>query len=70
VVVTGQTDIRGPGGAQAFANSMVYVADSNTGKVAAYAIPWDRNLAAQGAPQVGTFVRMGMFQGRKAAIRR
>ena len=70
VMVSGQSDIRGPGGQQAFANSILYVTDSNTGMVAAYAIPWDRNLAAQGAPQQGTFARIGLFQGRKAAIRR
>jgi hypothetical protein len=70
VMVTGQSDIRGPAGQQAFANSILYIADSNTGKVAAYSIPWDRNLAAQAAPQQGAFVRLGLFQGRKAAIRR
>lgn len=70
VMVAGASEIRGPGGQSTFANSIVYVADSNTGRVAAYAIPWDRNLAAQVAPQQSTFVRLGMFQGRKAAIRR
>jgi hypothetical protein len=70
VMVAGQSEIRGPGGQATFANSILYVADSNTGRVAAYAIPWDRNLSAQGAPQQSTFVRLGMFQGRKAAIRK
>lgn len=70
VMVAGQSDIRGPGGQSTFANSILYVADSNSGMVAAYAIPWDRNLAAQGAPQQATFARLGLFQGRKAAIRK
>jgi hypothetical protein len=70
VMVTGQSDVRGPGGQATFANSIVYVADSNTGRVGAYAIPWDRNSYAQGAPQKATFLPLAVFPGRKAAIRK
>ena len=64
----GQTEVRA--GQATFGNSIVYVADSNTGRVGAYAIPWDRNMSAQGAPQQSNFVRLGMFPARKAAIRK
>jgi hypothetical protein len=70
VMVAGQCEIRGPGGQSTFANSILYVADSNTGRIAAYTIPWDRTLAAQNAPQAGTFGRLGVFTGRNAAIRK
>ena len=45
-----------------FASSVVYVADANSGRFAAFGVPWNRNYANSGRPQSGimTVVTRGM----------
>jgi hypothetical protein len=48
------------------ANSVVYVADGNSGNVAAYGVPWDPTKA--GAPQTGKFVLIAKAPGRTVPV--
>jgi hypothetical protein len=51
------------------ASSIVYVADANTGNVAAYTILWNRTAARSGANQVGGFHVLGTGKGRTFELR-
>jgi hypothetical protein len=48
---------------------VVYVAEVTSGRVAAYAVPWDPTSAASPRGYVGTFVPLDIFDARAAAIR-
>jgi hypothetical protein len=49
-IVTGNAAFRPGGGQVQPGNSIVYVAELTSGKLAAYAVPWPRNLANTGVP--------------------
>ena len=69
LMVTGRVDFpRGAGTARA-AQSVVYVIDGNSGKFAAYGIPWRKELASQGRPQAGALLLLDGGDARMAAIR-
>lgn len=55
LMVTGTVDFIGAraGGGLQPAQCVVYVVDTNSGKMAAYGLPWNRNTAQQMQPQVG-----------------
>ncbi len=42
LMVTGTIDLANQGGGVFFGNTMIYVAETNTGVVMAYAVPWSR----------------------------
>lgn len=42
LMVTGLTGLRGGGGAMRPAESLLYVADANSGNIVGYAVPWNR----------------------------
>jgi len=69
LMVTGSANM--PRGTQNFqyANSIVYVAEASTGKVAAYTIPWNSTLHAAGKPQFGEFKPLDVQQFRTAFVR-
>jgi hypothetical protein len=67
VMTTGTVDVRGPTG-NAMGRSFVYVADGNTGNVACYAVPWNRQAVASGAPQVGALARVAVGKARVVAV--
>ena len=50
-------------------NCIVYVAEANTGRFAAYAVPWRRNQSGTGIPQTGDLVLLGVESVRTAAVR-
>jgi hypothetical protein len=69
LLVTGFADMpRGANNFQ-FAQSIVYVADVTTGRVAAYTIPWNSTLHAAGRPQYGEFQPLDVQQFRTAFVR-
>ena len=69
LLVTGAADMpRGRANFQ-FAKSIVYVAEANTGAVAAYTIPWNSSLHAAGNPQRGEFQLLSVEQFRTAFVR-
>ena len=68
VMVTGAWNPRGGSGSQP-ASCVVYVADSNTGLVAAYTFPWQRNAAAQAAPQAAGMLTLEVRKARTLELR-
>jgi hypothetical protein len=59
LMVTGIANMSRGSAAFRPADSFVYVADANTGKFAAYAMPWNRNAAAANAPQFSEMMFIG-----------
>jgi hypothetical protein len=51
------------------ADSLVYVADANTGQFAAYALPWNRQAAARATPQVADMIVVGKGSARNWELR-
>ncbi len=51
------------------AQSVVYVLDTVTGNFAAYGLPWRRELAAAGRPQLGVLQLLDVGRARTAALR-
>ena len=65
-ITTGSADLRRGGGkATGLSRSLVYVAELNSGKVAAYAIPWSSSLWNAGQTLRGQFTLLdvGRFRG-------
>ena len=58
---------RGPQG-NSMGRSVIYVADGNTGNVACYAVPWNRQAVTSGAPQAGPLVRVAVGKARVVAV--
>ncbi|MDP6443034.1 MAG: hypothetical protein QGG36_32110 [Pirellulaceae bacterium] len=69
LMVTGQASFRSTGGGYRPAESVVYVLDANTGRFAAYSLPWNRQAAASGAAQLAPMVNIGKGSARNLEIR-
>jgi hypothetical protein len=69
LMVTGLADFRRGFGNIQPGRSLVYVAEANSGQIAAYAVPWAAPLQAAGKPQAGTFVLLDKKKFRTTAIR-
>jgi hypothetical protein len=69
VMVTGSAGFRGGGIANNLGSSVCYVADGNTGNVAAYAVPWNSAASSQGRAQSGNLILLHVGKARMAAIR-
>lgn len=69
LMVTGLADM--PRGRAGFnpAKSIVYIADTTSGQVAAYLMPWNPSLASAGKPQQGMFQTLDVKQFRTTEIR-
>jgi hypothetical protein len=67
VMSAGTVDFRGPQG-NSMGRSVIYVADGNTGNVACYAVPWNRQAVTSGAPQAGPLVRVAVGKARVVAV--
>jgi len=52
-LVTGLMEFRGSASTKRMGQSVAYVLDSASGKIRAYAVPWRREAAATGMPQIG-----------------
>jgi len=69
LMVTGLAAFRTTGGDPRPADCILYVADATTGNWVAYSLPWSRQLAATGAPQGGTLLKIGAGKARELALR-
>jgi len=68
VMVTGQASfVRGAGVNQP-GRTVVYIADANSGNMVAYGFQWNQNAQKAGAPQAGTFMKLGQFKVREAIL--
>lgn len=72
VMVTGRMDFAGGGRGNRGkpANTVVYVGEGNTGKVAAYTVFYSKASANAGVAQGGTFERIAVGQTRSAGAQR
>ncbi len=69
LMVTGSADFpRGRGQSQV-ARSILYIAEANSGWVAAYSIPWNQAAQAAGRSQAGEFVPLDKRKFRTMMIR-
>ncbi len=66
-MTAGVADFRGPA-SNNFGRSVIYVADGNTGNVACYAVPWNRQLASTASVQTGLLQRVAVGKARVVAI--
>ncbi len=70
LMVTGVADLRRIGGSNVQPSaSVVYVAELTTGRIAAYAVPWNPALHKQGAAFQAQLVPLDVAQFRNAAVR-
>lgn len=69
LMVTGMTNFVGGVGNVRPANSVVYVVDATTGRFVIYSVPWQRDMAARGAPQQAPLVLLDGGTARNIVIR-
>jgi hypothetical protein len=66
LMVTGRANLRHTGGTRAQPSTAVcYVAEVTSGKIVAYAIPWQTSMFSAGQPQTGKLVPVGVTQWRR-----
>jgi hypothetical protein len=68
-MVTGVANLRQNTGQLRPSNSIVYITEGSSGKVAAYAIPWNRGRAGQTQPYKDQMFPLDMTLLRTAAVR-
>lgn len=68
LMVTGQAMWRSYTGNVRPAQSIVYVADSNTGRYAAYMMPWNRQASSYNFAQVNPLIRIGVGTARTVPL--
>ena len=68
LMVTGAINARVSGGRIRPAQSIVYVADTTTGRFAAYMLPWDRAAASYNFAQANPMILLGKGAARKIQI--
>ena len=68
LMVTGVANFRYTGGNVRPADSVVYVADANTGRYAAYMMPWNRGAAQYNFAQVNPMILLGKGTARNVEI--
>jgi hypothetical protein len=66
LMVTGLADLRTGGNRTYTGASVVYVAETTTGKIAAYAVPWDRSRWNARTPMQDMLRPVGIMSLRKA----
>ena len=67
-MITGMLAVR-RGTSAGWGQSVVYVAESTTGRVGAFATPWDRAMANANKPMTGTLRLLDIAPFRTAAVR-
>jgi hypothetical protein len=66
LMVTGVVGLRRGGSRMQLSRAVVYVAEITTGKVGAYAIPWNPSMAAAGQKMAGNLIPVALDQFRVA----
>ncbi len=70
LMVTGLGELRsGYGPGKRAAHCIVYIAEVTSGRVIAYAVPWDQTAAGSPKGFLSTFYKVDAFSARDAAIR-
>lgn len=68
LMVTGVSSLRRGGSRMQLSRAVVYVAEVTSGKVGAYAIPWNPSMAAAGQRMVGNLIPVALDQFRSAPL--
>ncbi|MDA1050131.1 MAG: hypothetical protein O3C40_06585 [Planctomycetota bacterium] len=68
LLVTGAANFRTQGGNLVPAESVVYVADANTGRYVAYWLPWNKLAAQQNFPQANPMQVLGVGSARNIQV--
>jgi hypothetical protein len=68
MMVTGMVNLRRGGSRMQASRAVVYVAEITSGKMGAYAIPWNPSLAAAGQTMTLSLVPVATYQFRGASI--
>jgi hypothetical protein len=68
LMVTGQANFRYSGGSIRPAESVVYVADANTGSFAAYMLPWNRTASQYNSAQSNRMILLGKGAARRIEV--
>ena len=68
LMVTGVASLRRGGSRLQLSRAVVYVAEITSGKVGAYAIPWNPSMAAAGQKMAGNLIPVALDQFRVAPI--
>lgn len=69
VITTGAITFAATGGMKRPAQCLVYVADANSGKFAAYTIPFTPGAAAAGVPEWGNMIPVAKGNARSVEVR-
>jgi hypothetical protein len=69
LLVTGLADLPRGRGATQIGRSLVYVAEATSGRIAAYAVPYNSTLLNAASPQTGTFIPIARGSVRDAFVR-
>lgn len=69
MLLTGHASFPGQGGNVRPGNCVAYVIDSTSGRFAVYGVPWQRSVAARGAPQAGALLLLDTGTARNVVIR-
>jgi hypothetical protein len=69
LLVTGLADLPRGRGATQIGRSLVYVAEATSGRIAAYAVPYNSTLLNAASPQTGTFIPIARGSFRDAFVR-
>jgi len=69
LMATGVASMRRSAKTAKLGAAVVYVAETNSGRVAAYALPWDASMANAGKGIMAKMVPLDMRQFRTAAVR-
>lgn len=69
LMVTGMAGLRGGGSGMRPSECLVYVADANSGNLAAYAVPWNQTLASRGGVQQRQMMPVFKQAARNVQIR-
>jgi hypothetical protein len=68
MMVTGVSNLRRGGSRSQLSRAVVYVAEVTSGKVGAYAIPWNPSMAAAGQTLTGNLIAVAMDQFRPTPL--
>jgi hypothetical protein len=68
LMVTGVSSLRRGGSRMQLSRAVVYVAEVTSGKVGAYAVPWNPSMAAAGQRMVGNLIPVAVDQFRNAPL--
>jgi hypothetical protein len=68
LMVTGAANFRVTGGSVRPAQTVVYVADANTGRFVGYWLPWNRNAASYNFAQAYEMIRLGVGTTRRIEV--